>query len=839
MRVNDSLTAMERMNRLFTVFAAAAGLVLLTTTVSAQTLTVTYPAGNAVSPRMSDLHGAPIATGPTVIHHPVVPAQGGGNPNRPDGAIQTSSGPLIGATGGAGFDGMNVSNGGYIPSDNNIAVGPNHIVEVVNAAYAVYSKTGATLLSPVHLGNLWKSLANSSCSQNSGDTVVQYDRLADRWVITQLGSLSSPYSECIAVSQTNDPVTTAYNLYSYSFGANLNDYPKFGVWPTAHNSAYLATYNLFANGSSFAGAEICAYDRAGMLGGAASPAGLCFTGISGASFLPADLDGPTAPLDGTPGYFMDLYGSSIGVYTLAPDFSNNTASLSSFSTIGVAGYSSAASSPQPGTTQVLDSLSDRMMYRLAFRMFPDHASIVTNHSVVGSSTGSGVRWYELRSPLSTTGAFSLYQQGTFSPDASYRWMGSAAMDQAQDIAIGYSLSNSSNVYPSVMYTGRIPTDSPGTMESEAAIVSGTGSQTGYTRWGDYSSMRIDPSDDCTFWYVNEYYPATASASWYTRIGSFKFNNCTSSQDFSLAASPTSASIAPGGAPASTITASVLNGYAGTINLSVTSGCPNNAACSLSSPSVTLSSLTTSASSTLTVATTSLTTAGTYTVTVTGTDSVNSSLSHNSTFSVTVTVPDFSISSSPTSFSVTQGYSNSSTINLTSLNGFSGSVALSLGSTSTCPKNAVCSFSVSSVALPSSGSSVLTITPSATTPTGTYSVVVTGSAGSLSHSATVTVTVRAPFTMPTSLSLAVPRGSSGSVGVSIGVVNNYPTSVTLSISGLPKGVSASFLPNPQTSGGSSTLTVSVNHSATRGSYTVTINGSNGSYSKSTALALTIN
>jgi hypothetical protein len=835
------LMVMERTSRYFTALAAAAGF-FVTATVSAQTLTVTYPDGNAVSPRISDLHGSPVPTGPTVIHHPVVPAQGGGNPNQPDGALQTSIGPLINATGGLSFNGMSVNDGGYIPSDNNIAVGPNHIVEVVNAAYAVYSKTGATLLAPVHLGNLWKSLANSTCSQNSGDTVVQYDRVADRWMITQLGSLSSPYSQCIAVSQTNDPVTTAYNLYSYSFGTNLNDYPKFGVWPTTTNSAYLATYNLFANGASFAGAEICTYDRTAMLAGAASPASLCFTGINGASFLPVDLDGSTPPLDGTPAYFMDLYGASIGGYTISPNFSKGTATLSSFSTLGVPGYSSAGSSPQPGTTEVLDSLSDRMMYRLAFRMFSDHESIVTNHSVVGSTTGTGVRWYELRSPLSTTGAFSLYQSGTFSPDGNYRWMGSAAMDQAQDIAIGYSLSNGSSVnpiYPSVAYTGRIPSDTLGSMETEATIISGSGSQTGYTRWGDYSSLRIDPGDDCTFWYVNEYYPATASYSWYTRIGSFKFSNCTSSPDFSLAASPTSASVTPGQSPTSTITASALNGYTGTVNLSVTAGCPSNATCLLSSPSVTLSSSSTSATSTLTVATTSSTLAGTYNVTVNGTDSSNSSLTHNTTFTVTVNVPNFSISASPTSFSVTQGYSNTSTISLTSLNGFSGSVTLSLGASSTCPTNAICSFNVNPVLLGSTGSSVLTITPSATTPTGKYSVVVTGTSGSLSHPVTLTVTVGAPFTMPTSLSLSVTRGSSNSIGVSIGEVNGYMTSVTLSISALPKGVTAKFSSNPVTSGGSSTLTISVNRSATKGTKNLTINGTNGSYTQSTALALTIN
>jgi hypothetical protein len=705
--------------------------VLVSTPAFAQTLTVTYPTDTAVSRHVSDLHGSPVATGPTVIQHPGVPPQGGGNPNQPDGALQSAAGPLINAAGVVSFDGMSISDGGYIPSDNNIAVGPNHIVEVVNAAYAVYSKTGVNLLAPIQLGNLWKNLANSTCSQNSGDTVVQYDRLADRWIITQLGSLKSPYSECIAVSQTNDPVNTAYYLYAYSFGSNLNDYPKFGVWPTASNSAYLATYNLFTNGASFAGAEVCAYDRAAMLAGAANPAGLCFTGLKGASYLPVDLDGPTPPLDGTPAYFMNLYSSSIGGYSMLPNFSNGTAVLSSFGAIAVAGYSAAGSSPQPGTTRALDSLSDRMMYRLAFRMFSDHESIVTNHSVVGASQGSGVRWYELRSPISSGGPFSLFQQGTFSPDSSYRWMGSAAMDRAQDIAIGYSLSNSTTVYPSVAYTGRTPGDSTGIMETEAAIVNGSGSQTGYTRWGDYSSLRIDPSDDCTFWYVNEYYPVTASYSWHTRIGSFKFNNCQSSQDFSISANPASASITSGHESTSTITVSALNSYSGTVDLSVTSGCPSSATCTLSPSSVTPGS---SSTSNLTVVTSDSTSPGTYPVVVTGKDSDNSSLSHSTTF---------------------------------------------------------------------------------------------------------TVTVSAVFTMTTSpSSLTVTRGSSNSVTVNIGQVNSVATSVTLSTTSLPRGVKASFSPNPVKSGSSSTLTVSANRSATTGTINLTINGTNGPYSLSTSLLLTI-
>jgi hypothetical protein len=700
--------------------------------VSAQTLTVSYPTHQAVSPRMSELHGSPFVSGPTVIHRPLVPPQAGA-PGTPDGALQFGLAPLVSATTGVSFDGMSVYNGGYIPSDNNIAVGPNHVAEVVNAAFAVYSKTGATLLAPVHLRYLWAGLTGSSCAANNGgDTVVQYDRAADRWMVTQLGSLSSPYSQCIAVSQTNNPAG-AYYLYSYAFGSNLNDYPKFGVWPTATNSAYLGTYNLFANGSSFVGPEICAYDRAAMLSGAANPAALCYTGIGGASFLPVDLDGPTPPLDGTPAYFVNLNGGSLGVYKLAPNFAAGTATLSTFSTIGgVAGFTAASSSPQPGTTKQLDGLSDRLMYRLAFRMFPDHEAIVVNHSVAAPAGNSGVRWYELRSPVSTTGTFSLYQQGTFAPDGSYRWMGSAAMDQAGDIAIGYSVSDGISVYPSVRFTGRAPGDPLGTMASESAIINGLGSQTGYTRWGDYSSMRIDPSDDCTFWYVNEYYPVTSSYGWYTRIGSFKLSACTSSSDFSLSATPGSASIAPGQTAASTIGVSSLNGYTGTVNLTVASGCPIGATCSVSPASISGGS----GSATLSVITTAWTNPGTYQVTVTGADSGNSSLTHSATFTVTVVAPawDFTLSLSGSPLTVTRGSS------------------------------------------------------------GNLTVTVTAAGGS--------------------------------------------SSVTLSISGLPAKTSASLTPNPVITSGASTLTIKVNRPAARGTYTVTISGTNGVYSHTAPLVMTI-
>jgi hypothetical protein len=798
---------------------ASAALFLAPPTALSQTISGGYSATTATSRPVHELGNA-VAKGPDVIHHPFTPSH---DPHLISGDAQTAPSSPLTATGGVNFDGMNVSNGGYIPSDNNIAVGPNHIVEVVNSAYAVYSKTGAVLLTPRALGGLWTSLTGSTCSKNSGDTVVQYDRLADRWMITQLGSLSSPYSECVAISKTNDPTTTAYNLYTFNFGANLNDYPKWGVWPTATNGAYLATYNLFSGGSTFIGSEICAYDRTAMLNGAATIGYVCATGITGDSYLPIDLDGPTRPLDGTPGYFMDIFGSNLGVYKMSPNFATSppSATLSAFSAIPVTGYSQANDSPQPNTTMTLDALSDRAMFRLAFRMFNDHEAVVLNHAVIAGAANSGVRWYELRSPISTSGAFSMFQQGTYAPDGDYRWMGSAAMDQAGDIGLGYSVSSAST-FPSVRYTGRIPTDALGTMESEGVIVNGAGSQTGYSRWGDYSSMRIDPSDDCTFWYINEYLPTTSPAGWYTRIGSFKFSNCggsTGAADFSIGANPVSATVNAGTAAASRISVTAINGYSGTVNLSVSSGCPTNAICSVSPTTATLST-----TSTLTVATASNTPAGTYSVTVNGVDSVNSALTHSTTFAVTVRVPDFTIAASPISATINAGQSAQSSISVTAVNGYSGTVNLSA---SGCPTNANCSFNPTT-ASPSAGSA-LTVSTASNTPSGTYTVTVNGVDSlnsALTHTTTFAVTVRVPdFSLTaTPASATINAGQSAPSTISVTAINGYSGTVNLSVSsGCPANATCSFNPGTASPGATSTLTVATASNTPAGTYTVTVNG----------------
>jgi len=189
---------------------------------------------------------------------------------------------------------------------------------------------------------------------------------------------------------------------------------------------------------------------------------------------------------------------------------------------------------QPGVLQKLDSLADRLMYRFAYRKFGDgHESLVVNHSI-----STGERWYEIRDPNGTP---TVFQQGTFAPDANTRWMGSVAMDKDGNIALGYSVSSSS-VSPSIFFTGRVPGDPAGSMETEQLIVNGSGAQSGHSRWGDYSAMAVDPVDDCTFWYTQEYIKTTGDFIWNTRIANFKFDSCGGG----------------GGTPAVTLSTNLLN-----------------------------------------------------------------------------------------------------------------------------------------------------------------------------------------------------------------------------------------------------------------------------------------
>jgi hypothetical protein len=179
--------------------------------------------------------------------------------------------------------------------------------------------------------------------------------------------------------------------------------------------------------------------------------------------------------------------------------------------------------PQPGTAQGLDGIGDRFMARAAYRNYGGHESLVTNYTVASGGV-EGIRWVELRGVSS--GAVTVAQESTYQPDNAYRWMGSAAQDASGDLALGFSV-GSAALFPSIHWAGRLASDPANLLsQGEATMIAGSGSQThSSNRWGDYSAMVADPTDDCTFWYTQEYYGATSVSSWQTRVGKFKFPNC--------------------------------------------------------------------------------------------------------------------------------------------------------------------------------------------------------------------------------------------------------------------------------------------------------------------------
>jgi hypothetical protein len=717
------------------------------------------------------------------------------------------------------------------PPDTNGDVGPNHYVQTVNTDFAVFNKSGTVLYGPVPLNTLWSGFGGGCQTNNDGDPTVIYDPIANRWVISQFSVSTTPYLQCVAVSQTPDP-TGAWYRYSFNYGNTaFPDYPKVGVWP----DAYYTTFNIFNNGSTFAGAKSCAYDRARMLAGQAATQQCFNTSTAWGGVLPADLDGARLPPSGAPNYQVAFGTNNLGVWKFHVDWTTPANSTFTGPTLlSVPAFTEACSGgtciPQSGTTQRLDSLADRLMYRLAYRNFADHESMVVSHSVTaGSSTG--IRWYELR--IANQSA-SVFQQGTYAPDSNYRWMGSMAMDQQGNIGLGFSLSSSS-LHPQIHYTGRLAGDTLGTMtQGEGSIINPNGSQSGsgLSRWGDYSMMSVDPTDDCTFWYTTEYLSTNGAFNWHTRIGAFKFPGCGSaaSNDFSIRAAPTSISLNANASGSSTISTLVVSGSAETVALSLT-GLPAGATGSLNPTSVTAGG-----SSTLSV-NAGTASPGTYTLTVTGTAP---SATHATTVTLTVNAPppnDFSISASPTTLSLGQNATGTSTISTAVTSGSAQSITLSVGGT---PSGATASLSPANVT--AGNSSTLTVN-AGTAVAGSYTLTITGTSGSTTHTTNVTLTVTAPpppndFSIsasPTTLSLV--QSTSGTSSISTAVTSGSAQGVTLSVSGTPSGASASLSPASITAGGSSTLTVNAG-SAGAGTYTLTITGTGTSATHATTVSLTV-
>lgn len=443
------------------------------------------------------------------------------------------------------------------PPDTVGDVGPNHYVQMVNLMFQVFDKAGNPLTPARKVSSIFAPLGPPCGPTDDGDPIVLYDPLADRWLLSQFCTVADPFNhQLIAISQTPDP-TGAYYLYDFQMPNNkFNDYPKFGVW----TDAYYMTDNQFNQaGTAFLGGGAFAFDRAKMLAGDPTAGYIYFDIENGnpdiGGVLPADIDGIVPPPAGTPGLFAyftaDEFGDpgdGVRIFEFVPNFANPPAStftertespvlVAAFDPRSPAGRDDIEQPAPASSAANLDAIADRLMHRLAYRNFGTHESLVVNHSVnvsgltptTPASHQAGVRYYELRRPVG--GSFSVQEQATFAPDAHNRWMGSVAQDNDGNLAVGYSVSSLSQA-PSVRYAARLVTDPPnGLFQGEASIIEGTGVQTGTgSRWGDYSSLNVDPSDDCTFWYTTEYYTAASQASstvgWLTHIGTFFLPGCT-------------------------------------------------------------------------------------------------------------------------------------------------------------------------------------------------------------------------------------------------------------------------------------------------------------------------
>jgi hypothetical protein len=468
-------------------------------------------------------------------------------------------------------DNFNLFGGRVNPPDPVGDVGPNHYVEMSNLAFAVYDKQGNVLLRPTAIGDLWEGFPIEDCTDPSGDPVVLYDQLSGRWILSQfttrgLDDPTLPFYNCVAVSQTEDP-TGAYYRYAFSTGYYFPDYPKYGVW----TDSYILTTREFGPTVEY-GIGVYALEKNKMIAGNPNARAVSFfidgnvpanLPLVGDGLLPPDVDGTRRPVDGIAAPIVGTqdddadYGATkdaLNIWELTVQWkANPVATLEFAAQLPVASFDSVFPCaptardclPQPGITnpaQFLDVLSyrQRPTYRLAYRNFGKYEALVTNQSVEAAPGVAGVRWYEIRRvrPLpNTPSAYELQQQGTYAPsDGVHRWMGSAAMDWQGNIALGYSVVNGTDVYPGIRYTGRLAGEPLGTMGSlgEGTIINGTGVQrTTNSRWGDYTSLNVDPTDDCTFWYVNEYYTLagqlSSTAGWQTRIASFKLPGCVAKQ----------------------------------------------------------------------------------------------------------------------------------------------------------------------------------------------------------------------------------------------------------------------------------------------------------------------
>ncbi len=490
---------------------------------------------------------------------------------------------------GFGFQGPQGTSNVRNPSDNTLAVGPDHIVQIVNTRMAVFTKkgkrfetTGKVLYGPVVTRAVFAGFGGQCEARNNGDAVVRYDQLAKRWLIvmpifgrgperpdqprvgasgdpaqlsppgrpnqpgppvqlvppaqanpadpnraTAATTGQGPYSMCYAVSVSSDPLG---RYYRYEFlRPFFPDYPRPAIWPDGY-------YNPTSTSDDIIQKHACVAERNKMLKGLPATE-QCFV-IDGVNFLNnADIDGHGSPPPGAPNIMMAagaaqlkkiLADDRVFFWKFHVDWKTpaNTKITGPFP-ITVAPYQYLCGGqltncvPQPGTDRRLDAQGDKIMARLVYRKVQGKECLVAVHSVNTAAGGGGVRWYEFR--LDKNRDPQLYQQGTYAPDNFYRWMASPAMDRNGNIGIGYSFGGTPN-FPGQRFAARLANDPLGQLTlQETVLVEGEGVQN-VMRWQDYTQTAIDPSDDCTIWYVGDYIKKGAS-NYSSRIGAFRLPRC--------------------------------------------------------------------------------------------------------------------------------------------------------------------------------------------------------------------------------------------------------------------------------------------------------------------------
>jgi hypothetical protein len=452
-----------------------------------------------------------------------------GGPDDP--IIQKEQGNIAAAAPIQNFDGQPA---GYDPLDPTGMVGPNHFVQAINSSYQIFNKNGTAATGVIDLATLFPG------TTDDGDPIVMYDKFADRWIVTEFQSKPTGGNEnelIFAVSKTPDP-TGAYYIYTFEpDAADFADYPKYSIW----SDGYYETCNC-------SNQKVTVYERTKMLNGDQTAGFIVIPSISGPNgnsgfFCPQTLfaDGQLPPY-GSPQFMFDYtddnwgggFKDRIRIYKITANWTSKTGTLAAFDSLTPKPFNSYFTGgtlqdiSQPGTTTKLDALDGFFSYRVPYMRWSNYNSAVMCHPVntgTGGTIVSGIRWYELRQDT-TTQKWNIYQQGTYAPaDGLSRWNPGIGMDMNGSIAIAFSVSSASSVYPGIHYTGRTKCDSAGIMTlTEGTGINGSSSWNS-NRWGDYSHTSLDPSDGLTFWHTNQYMGSGASLR--SRIFSFQVPACTS------------------------------------------------------------------------------------------------------------------------------------------------------------------------------------------------------------------------------------------------------------------------------------------------------------------------